>query len=95
MKDQSPETTLERQARRRVALKLGWFTHAAVYVAVNLMLIAVSLLSEHQRVRTGPLLGWGLGLGIHGLVVALRLYNEGWRQRLVEREVQRLRQPTA
>ena len=34
--------TLDRLARRRAKAKLGWFAHAAVYVAVNLVLIAVS-----------------------------------------------------
>ncbi len=38
-----------------------------------------------------PLAGWGLGLAIHGLVVLLVLGN--WRDRLVAREVERLRAP--
>jgi hypothetical protein len=35
---------------------------------------------------------WGLGLGIHGLVIFLSLQGDGLRQRMIEREMERLRQ---
>ena len=35
--------TLERRARHRAKAKLGWYTHAAVYLAVNLGLMLLSL----------------------------------------------------
>ena len=60
---------IEQLARRRAKAKLGWFIHAAVYAAVNLGLIAVSVASgKHWAIF--PLLGWGLGLAIHGIAVA-------------------------
>jgi hypothetical protein len=38
------EATLESTARRRAGLKLGWYIHAGVYVAVNLLLASLSIL---------------------------------------------------
>lgn len=85
---------LERLARRRAAMKLGWWIHAMAYAAVNLLLAGLAAASgRHWAVY--PALGWGLGLTLHGLVVFV-LLGGGLHQRLVERERERLaamRQP--
>jgi hypothetical protein len=40
-----------------------------------------------------PLLGWGLGLAIHGIVVAVQLMGgSDLRERMMEQEIQRLKQ---
>jgi hypothetical protein len=39
-----------------------------------------------------PLLGWGLGLAIHGLVTWLSLRGDGLHQRMLDREIRRLEQ---
>lgn len=36
---------LEREARRRAGVKLGWYIHALAYVCVNLMLALLSVAS--------------------------------------------------
>ena len=61
---------LERTARRRAGMKMGWYIHAGVYFAVNLLLAALSLASGRSW-AIFPALGWGLGLAIHGVVVFL------------------------
>ena len=76
---------LERQARRRASARLGWYTHAAVYVAVNIFLAVVSAHSARPWALF-PALGWGLGLAIHGLVVWARLSQHGFYDRMVARE---------
>lgn len=82
----SPE--LERTARRRAGLKMGWFLHAGVYLAVNLLLAALSAASgRHWAVY--PAFGWGLGLAIHGVVVFL-VAGGGMYENLVERERRQL-----
>jgi 2TM domain len=82
----SPE--LERTARRRAGLKMGWFIHAGVYLAVNLLLAALSAASgRHWAVY--PAFGWGLGLAIHGVVVFL-VAGGGVYENLVERERRQL-----
>ena len=41
---------LERLARKRAGAKLGWYIHASVYIAVNLLLAALSAASgRHWR----------------------------------------------
>jgi hypothetical protein len=84
------EHELERRARRRVGLKLGWYTHALVYALVNAGLIALDATTGDYRWSVFPLAGWGLGLAIHGLVVLLAL-RDGWRARLIAAEVEALK----
>ena len=81
---------IEREARRRAGAKLGWYIHACVYIAVNLLLLALSTMSGRPW-AIYPAMGWGLGLAIHGAVVFLVIGGAGLHQRLVERERQQLR----
>ncbi len=84
-----PDTRLEQLARKRAGAKLGWYIHASVYLGVNLLLIALSVASgRHWAVF--PLLGWGLGLAVHGAVVFLLTGGAGLHERLVQQERERL-----
>lgn len=81
---------IDRLARRRAGAKLGWFIHAAVYACVNAGL-AVLALSAGRDGHAYPLLGWGLGLTLHGAAVWLAGPGATLRERLVERERAALR----
>lgn len=82
---------IETLARQRAGAKLGWFVHAAVYVAVNLMLLAMSRYGFGQRPwSVYPALGWGLGLVLHGIAVFILGSGGGLRERLVRQERERL-----
>ena len=83
---------LQTRARRRVGIKLGFYTHALVYVLVNLGLFVVDSATGGQRWSHFPLMGWGLGLAIHGVVVFLSLQGQGVRERMLSREIERLRE---
>jgi hypothetical protein len=83
---------IERIARKRAGAKLGWYVHAAVYVAVNLLLFAISFEGFGQRPwSVYPAMGWGLGLALHGVAVFLLGAGSDLRERLVQRERDRLR----
>jgi hypothetical protein len=83
---------IDRLARKRAGAKLGWYTHLAVYLLVNAFLIAISELGfGHRRWTPFPLLGWGLGVALHGISVFLLGSGSGLRERLVEKERERLR----
>lgn len=83
------EGRLDWTARRRAKAKLGWFFHATVYVAVNAVLLALSLASGRHWALF-PLLGWGLGLLFHGLAVWVLAPGNALMDRMVARERERL-----
>ena len=86
----SPEE-LEQLARKRAGAKLGWYFHASVYVLVNLFLVAVSQYGFGNRPwSVFPLLGWGLGLALHSVAVFVLGTGSGLRERMVQKERERL-----
>lgn len=84
-----PDPQLERLARKRAGMRLGWLIHAGVFVAVNLLLAALSSLGGRAW-AIYPFLGWGLGLAIHGAVVLAAMPGGGLMERLVRQERRRL-----
>ena len=83
------DPALEQLARKRASAKLGWYIHASVYVAVNLLLAALAAMSgRHWAVF--PAVGWGIGLAVHGVMVFLVTGGAGLHERLVQRERSRL-----
>lgn len=90
----SPYTSedIEQLARRRAGAKLGWYTHAVIYAAVNLLLFLMSSHGFGSRPWSiYPVLGWGLGLALHGVSVFVLGSGSALRERLVEQERERLR----
>jgi hypothetical protein len=88
---QAPE--LERLARRRVKARLGWYTHATVYLLV-IGGLALLGLWQGRLWPVAPALGWGLGLLMHGLAVFVWGQGSDLQERMVRRERERLmRQP--
>lgn len=82
---------IERLAHKRAGAKLGWYVHAAVYVVVNLFIFAISRYGFGERPwSVFPLLGWGVGLALHGISVFLLGTGGGLRERLVQQERDRL-----
>lgn len=85
------EQEIERLAHKRATAKLGWYIHALVYVVVNVAMLTFSHLSDGRRWSLAPVLGWGLGVVLHGVAVFVLGQGGAWRERLVERERERLR----
>ena len=79
----------EYAARRRAGLRLSWILHAAAFLVINLGLATVAAASGHRWVLF-PMLGWGLGLAIHGAVVLLAGPAAGLHRRLLNQERTRL-----
>ena len=78
---------IERIAVRRVKAKMGWYFHAAIYVCVNIGLAGMSMWhGRHWHVF--PLLGWGLGLAIHGAAVWFKasITGHAWREQMIAKE---------
>ncbi|KQO19320.1 2TM domain-containing protein [Acidovorax sp. Leaf78] len=82
---------IEQLARRRAGAKLGWYVHAAAFVVVNLVLFGMSRYGFGNRPWSiFPLLGWGLGLALHGISVFVLGTGSGLRERMVQKERERL-----
>ena len=84
----------DEEIRKLAKDRVGWRIHALVYVAVNVLLNAVWWMTSGFGAPTldggrsyywpvWPLLGWGIGLAIHGFVA----YGGGrdWEAREVEK----------
>ena len=85
------DDSIEARARRRVGMKIGLAIHALVYVLVNGGLYVLNSVVGGAHWSHFPLLGWGLGLAIHAIVVATSLTTHGLRTSMVEREMARIR----
>lgn len=87
----SPSTAqdFEALAHCRVGARLGWLTHATVYVLVMGGLTAAAYW-QGRNPPLGAALGWGLGLAIHGLRVFAAGAGSALHERLVAAERARL-----
>jgi hypothetical protein len=86
----SPEE-IDRLARKRAGAKMGWYIHATVYVLVNLLIFSMSQYAFGSRPWSlGPLLGWGVGLVLHGISVFVLGSSSSLRERMVQRERERI-----
>jgi len=82
---------LEELAYRRAKARVGWITHAAVFLGVNLLLAAVALANGHAPRPFGvATLAWGFGLAMHGVAVLMHGSGAALVERLVARERARL-----
>ncbi len=82
---------IEQLARRRAGAKLGWYAHAAAFTVVNLVIFGMSRYGFGDRPwSVYPLMGWGLGLALHGISVFVLGTGSGLRERMVQKERERL-----
>lgn len=79
------EVERERRARSKVAKLRGFYIHALIYCLVNGLLMVIDVL-EPSPVTWSiyPLLGWGLGLAIHGVAAhGIGPFGPAWEDRKV------------
>ena len=89
---QIPERDRYERARQRVELLRGFYGHAAVFVIVNVSLIAYNLVSSPERLWfVATLFGWGIGLLAHGVYAwsAGRFLGPSWTERKIREELER------
>jgi hypothetical protein len=97
---------LMKEAKKRVAAKLSVKIHALTYVCVNAFLVVMYFvtgsLQAEVRLHFGlsdsnifwplfPMLGWGLGLAMHGIAVWSYLSGKS-NEAAVQAEYQRLKE---
>lgn len=82
------------RAERIVAEKIGFFRHLLIYVLVNVLLLAINLVTSSGFLWfLLPLGGWGIVLLAHFLIVFIFRGGrfERWRRREIEREMAKQR----
>jgi hypothetical protein len=85
-------TDYEGEARRQARAKLGFITHATIYLLVMTMLVVTNLMTSPGHYWfLWPMLGWGSGLLAHGLVTFLWGSGNRLERHLVNRELRELR----
>ena len=80
---------LRRKAEKRAEEKIGFYTHFAIYIIVNLFLIAIwAVTGAGFPWFIFPLFGWGIGITAHFVSV---FAGTGFAERLAEKEYERLK----
>ena len=79
-----------KKAEKIVEAKLGFYRHLIVYLAVNAFLLILNLLtSPHHFWFQWPLLGWGIGLFLHGVGVFTHSKTSSFKERMIEKEIKK------
>lgn len=73
------------QARKRVQELKGFYTHATVFVLVNVVLIVIDVATGSGWWFFWPLLGWGIGLTAHGVNIfgISGRFGSDWEERKI------------
>ena len=76
------------RARKRVKELKDFYTHVIVYIAVNIVLLVINLISSPDALWFyWATIFWGIGLGFHGLSVLLSgsFLGQEWEDRKVKK----------
>lgn len=75
------------KAKKRVEEIRSFYSHLFVYLAVNAGLFLLNIITSPRHLWFyWPLIGWGIGLSIHGLSVfgTQRLLGKDWEEKKIK-----------
>lgn len=76
-------------AKKRVEAKLSFYIHAAIFCAVNAVLIIINLSSTTDKIWfIWPLLGWGIGLALHAALVFTGKRQWSLKEKMIQDELE-------
>ena len=79
-----------KKAKKKVEAKIGFYIHLGIYVVVNIMLVAINLLTSSQYLWfKWPLIGWGMGVLIHGLWVFAFSGESAIKETMIQEEMKK------
>ena len=78
------------RARARVQAVKGFYLHGVAFVVVNIALFALNALLGEGWWFYWPLIGWGIGLGLHGFSVFGFGGGGPWGREWEERKTQEI-----
>ncbi len=78
------EQTKYQEAKKRVEEIRGFYIHLITYLLVNAGLVVLNLLTSPEYYWfIWPIIGWGIGLLIHGITVFGGLWGKAWEERKI------------
>ena len=87
MKEQQiSEQEIYERAKKRVDELKSFYSHLFVYLAVNAGLFLLNIITSPRHLWFyWPLIGWGIGLAIHGLSVfgTQNLLGKDWEEKKI------------
>ncbi|HRB72749.1 MULTISPECIES: 2TM domain-containing protein [unclassified Flavobacterium] len=81
-----------RLAKKRVEEIKGFYGNLTAYIAVNLALMAMNLLTSPEHLWFFyPMLGWGVGVAIHGMKVFnyMPFLGKDWEERKMQEFIEK------
>ncbi len=79
-------------ARERAEAMQGFYIHLLVYFVVNGGLFLINWATKGADGgwwAIWPLMGWGVGLAIHALTIAVPVFSEDWTERRAQRYLEK------
>jgi len=75
------------KAKERVEEIKGFYVHLLIYIVVNIFLFIINIVTTPGALWFyWPLLGWGIGIAIHGLSVFVfgQFFGNEWEERKIK-----------
>lgn len=79
------------RARKRVENLKAFYIHLTVFILVNILLLIINLLSSPGHWWfIYPLLGWGIGLGVHGITtLTYSRFGSEWEKKKIQEYIEK------
>lgn len=78
-------------AKKAVEERLGFYVHLASYILVNGYFVFLSVRNGGYFWAIWPLVGWGIGLAFHGISVFGFFNNNSWKDKQIQKEIEKRR----
>jgi len=93
MTNQPTEDEIYQKARKRVDEKKGFYAHLCVYLAINLLIVIIWLVTSLGAYPwfIFPVGGWGVVVILHSLFVFVFHKDALWEKTALEREADKIR----
>ena len=79
-----------KKAEKIVEAKLGFYRHLIVYLAVNALLFIINIITAPRALWFyWPLIGWGIGLFLHGVGVFTHSKTSSLKERMIQKEMKK------
>ncbi len=93
MTTQPTEDEIYQKARKRVDEKKGFYAHLCVYLAFNILIVIIWLVTSLGGYLwfVFPVGGWGVIVALHFLFVFVFNKDASWEKKALEKEAEKIR----